>query len=87
MRIDFSAKILFQMKTLTVTIEDDLTVKAIIAVLDALKLVYEIEDDNQFKDETESIMANPYLAEKITQGRKDMEKGKGTKIDLEDTWK
>ena len=75
------------MKTLTVNIDDTLSEKAITAVLDALKLVYEIEDDNQFKDETESIMANPYLAEKITQGRKDMEKGKATKIDLEDTWK
>jgi hypothetical protein len=32
-------------------------------------------------------MANSYLAEKIDQGRKDMEEGKGTKIPLEDLWK
>lgn len=75
------------MKTLTVNIEDALSEKAITAVLDALKLEYEIDDDSQFHDETERIMANSYLAEKITQGRKDMEAGKGTKIPLEDLWK
>lgn len=75
------------MKTLTVNIEDALSEKAITAVLDALKLEYEIDDDSQFRDETERIMANSYLAGKITQGRKDMEAGKGTKIPLEDLWK
>jgi hypothetical protein len=75
------------MKTLTVNIEDDLSEKAITAVLDALKLEYEIDDATQFQDETERIMANSYLAEKISQGRKDMENGKGIKIALEDTWK
>jgi hypothetical protein len=75
------------MKTLTVNIDDNLSEKAITAVLDALKLEYEIDDIAPFQDETERIMANSYLAEKITQGRKDMEEGKGTKIALEDTWK
>ncbi|SHM25629.1 hypothetical protein [Mucilaginibacter sp. OK098] len=75
------------MKTLTVNIEDTLSEKAITAVLDALKLEYEIDDDSQFHDETERIMGNSYLTEKITQGRKDMEAGKGTKIPLEDLWK
>ena len=75
------------MKTLTVNIENELSEKAITAVLDALKLEYEIDDVTQFQDETERIMANSYLAEKITQGRKDMEAGKGTKIPLEDLWK
>jgi len=75
------------MKTLTVNIEDDLSEKAITAVLDALKLDYEMDDTTPFKDETERIMANSYLAEKITQGRKDMEEGKGTKVALEDLWK
>lgn len=75
------------MKTLTVNIEDTLSEKAIIAVLDALKLEYEIDDASQFQDETERIMANSYLAEKINQGRKDMEEGKGTKIPLQDIWK
>jgi hypothetical protein len=75
------------MKTLTVNIEDTLSEKAITAVLDALKLEYEIDDTTQFQDETERIMANSYLADKITQGRKDMEDGKGTKIPLEDLWK
>ncbi|HWZ04107.1 MAG TPA: DUF2683 family protein [Mucilaginibacter sp.] len=75
------------MKTLTVNIENELSEKAITAVLDALKLEYEIDDVTQFQDETERIMANSHLAEKINQGRKDMEAGKGTKIALEDTWK
>ena len=75
------------MKTLTVNIEDTLSEKAISAVLDTLKLEYDIDDDAQFKDETERIMANAYLADKLAQGRKDMEAGKGTKIAIEDLWK
>ena len=75
------------MKILTVNIDDSLSEKAITAVLDALKLEYELEDDAQFKDETERIMANPYLVEKLTQSRKDMDEGKGIKIPLEHLWK
>lgn len=75
------------MKTLTVNIDDNLSEKAITSVLDALKLEYEIDDDSKFQDETERIMANSYLSEKIIQGRKDMEAGKGTKISIENTWK
>jgi hypothetical protein len=70
------------MKTLTVNIKDALSEKAIIAVLDALKLDYYIDDTSQFQDETESIRANSYLTEKINRGRKDMEEGKGTKLPL-----
>ena len=75
------------MKTLTVNFEDTLSEKAITSVLDALKLEYEIDDDAEFKDETERIMANPYLVEKLNQGRKDAEAGKGTSISIEDLWK
>jgi len=75
------------MKILTVNIEDPVSEKAITAVLDALNLAYEIDDASQFKDETERIMANPYLVEKLTQSRKDMEEGKGVKIPLADLWK
>jgi hypothetical protein len=75
------------MKTLRVNIEDALHEKAIVALLDALKLEYDIEDDAQYHDETERIMANSYLSEKLEQGRKDMEAGKGTKIPLENIWK
>lgn len=74
------------MKTITVNVEDSLSEKAITAVLDALKLEYEI-DDSQFEDETERVKANPYLADKLNQGRKDMESGKGTHIPLNDLWK
>jgi hypothetical protein len=75
------------MKTLTVNIEDTLSEKVITAVLDALKLTYDIDDDAKFADETERIMSNQYLAEKLDQGRKDMEGGKGSKIALDDLWK
>jgi len=72
------------MKTLTVNIEDELSEKAVTAVLDALKLDYDIDE---YADETERINANPYLSEKIEQGRKDMENGKGTSISVDDLWK
>jgi hypothetical protein len=72
------------MKTQTENIEDTLSEKAITAVLDALKLEYEIDDDI---DETERIKANPYLAEKLTQSRKDMEEGKGTNFSIDNLWK
>ncbi|MFI5159489.1 MAG: hypothetical protein ACHQF4_11530 [Sphingobacteriales bacterium] len=75
------------MKTLTVNIKDALSEKAIIAVLDALKLDYYIDDASSFQDETERMTANSYLTEKVNQGRKDMEEGKGTKLPLEDIWK
>jgi hypothetical protein len=74
------------MKTLTVNIEDTLAEKAITAVLDALKLDYEI-DDSSIDKETDDILANPYLSEKLNQGKKDMFDGKGTKIDINDLWK
>jgi len=74
------------MKTLILNIEDALHEKAIISVLDALGLEYDIEDA-QYHTETDYIMSNSYLSEKIEQGRKDMEAGKGTKIPLENIWK
>jgi hypothetical protein len=74
------------MKTLTVNIDDTLSEKALTAVLDALKLDYEL-DENQFQDETERIQANPYLIEKLNEGRKDAEAGKGVKIPIDDLWK
>jgi hypothetical protein len=74
------------MKTLTVNIEDTLSEKAITAVLDALKLDYEL-DDNLYQDETERIQANPYLVAKLNQGRKDAEEDKGIKIAIDDLWK
>jgi hypothetical protein len=74
-------------KTLTVNIDDSLSEKAVTAVLDALKLDYEIDDLAPYQDETERIMSNPYLVDKLTQSKKDMETGKGTKIALVDLWK
>jgi hypothetical protein len=39
------------------------------------------------KDETERVNANPYLIKKLIQSRKDMEAGKGVKIEIKDLWK
>ncbi len=75
------------MKTLTVKIKDTLSENVINAVLGALNLEYNIDDETDFQDETECIMANSYLSERLVQGRKDMEDAKGTKIALDDIWK
>lgn len=75
------------MKTLTVNIEDPLSEKAVTAVLDALKLNYELDDLTPFEDETARILSNTYLVEKINQGREDMKNGKGKKISVKDLWK
>ncbi|HVS90899.1 MAG TPA: hypothetical protein VHE59_02630 [Mucilaginibacter sp.] len=42
---------------------------------------------SNFKMKLNGIQANPYLAEKLNQGRKDMESGKGTHMPLDDLWK
>ena len=39
------------------------------------------------KDETQKIMENEYLYNKILQGIEDEKEGKGIKIELEDLWK
>jgi hypothetical protein len=39
------------------------------------------------QNETKRIEANPYLAKKLKQGRKDMQDGKGAKISIQDLWK
>jgi hypothetical protein len=44
-------------------------------------------DDNNNHGDTEITNINPYLAEKLMQGRKDMEDGKGVKISIDDLWK
>jgi hypothetical protein len=75
------------MKTLTVNIEDSLSEKAITSILDALKLEYEIDDITPFEDETARIMTNPYLYEKVLQGRMDLEADKGTRMSLTDLFK
>jgi len=45
-----------------------------------------MKNKTPFKDETERIKANPYLVKKLNQSRRDMMKGKGIKIPLEDLW-
>ena len=72
------------MNTLTVHPADEHQEKALKAFLEALEVEY---DEQPETDETETILANPELTEKITKGRKDMQDGKGEKIDLNELWK
>jgi methyl coenzyme M reductase subunit C-like uncharacterized protein (methanogenesis marker protein 7) len=67
-----------------VNIEDEVSKKAVVAFLDTLKLEYDIDE---YGDETERVNANPYLSEKLTQGKKDMQNDKGTSISVDDLWK
>ena len=39
-------------------------------------------NEHQLNNETERIMANPYLIRKLARGRKDMKNDKGVKLDL-----
>ena len=39
------------------------------------------------QDETERILANPELAKKIREARKEIKEGKGVKLDVKDLWK
>jgi len=70
--------------TITVHPADDHQEKAIKAFLAALEVEY---DELPEMDETERILANSKLTEKVTQGRKDMQEGKGEKIDPDNLWK
>jgi hypothetical protein len=67
------------MKTLTVNIEDDLAGKAVIALLDALKLEYTI--GNNFTGGRSND--NSYLIEKLQQSIKDIESGKNPGIPVD----
>ena len=59
--------------------------KALKAVFEALQVEY--EEDIMEPDETERILGNAYLTEKLEQSRKDMYEGRGEKISLGDLWK
>ncbi len=70
------------MSILVVHLETEAQEKAIKAVLEALKIEFEQE-----MDETDRIMSNPVMVEKLELGRHDIAKGKGLKIAVKDLWK
>jgi hypothetical protein len=69
------------MNTLTIHPADEHQEKALKAFLEALKVEY---DEQEETDETERILANPEFVEKLEEGRKDMQEGKGQKINPPD---
>ena len=56
---------------------------AILTILDGLHIPYEKE----MGDETDRLLSNPAMVDKIEQSRKDMNDGKGTAIPIEEIWK
>ena len=73
------------MQTLRVHPANESQEKALKAVFEALQVEY--EEDIMEPDETERILGNAYLTEKLEQSRKDMYEGRGEKISLGDLWK
>lgn len=72
------------MNTLTVHPADEHQEKALKAFLEALEVDYNEEPET---NETERILANSDLVEKLEEGRKDMQQGKGEKVDPDNLWK
>jgi hypothetical protein len=70
------------MSTLVVHLETEAQEKAVKAVLEALQINFEQEID-----ETEYLMSSPVMVDRIEQGEKDIQAGKGVKVDLNDLWK
>jgi len=54
------------------------------AIIKKLKAILMPE---KIPDETERIMANPELVEKIREARREIKEGKGVKVDIKDIWK
>ena len=72
------------MKTLVVHPSDEKQDKALKAVFDTLQVEY---NEEPMMDETERILSNPKIAEKLNKSIAEVKKGKVTKISIEDLWK
>lgn len=70
------------MSTLVVHLESEAQEKAVKAVLEALQINFEQE-----VDETEYLMSSPAMVARIEQGEKDIQAGKGVKVDPNNLWK
>ena len=69
------------MHTFIISPVTEIQEKQLEEVLQKLNIPFEISD------ETAYVLSNEYLSNKILQGRKDMEEGKGKKMDLGNLWK
>ncbi len=65
------------MSTLVVHLGSEAQEKAVEAVLEALQINFEQE-----MDETEYLMSSPAMVARIEQSEKDIQAGKGVKLDL-----
>jgi hypothetical protein len=72
------------MNAITVHPTDDDQEKVIKMFLDAQQAKYEHEPEI---NETDRILANPGMVDKLEKGRRDIEQGKGVKIAPKDIWK
>ncbi len=70
------------MSTFVVHFETEAQEKAVKAVLEALQINFEQE-----LDETEYIMSSQAMVARIEQGEKDIQAGKGVKVDINNLWK
>lgn len=52
-----------------------------------LKKIKAILSTDKKIDETQRLMSNPELVEKIREARKEIKDGKGVKLDVKDLWK
>ncbi|MEX8546618.1 MAG: DUF2683 family protein [Mucilaginibacter sp.] len=70
------------MSTFVVHLETEAQEKAVKAVLEALQINFEQE-----MDETEYLLSSPNMVDRIEQSEKDLQAGKGVKVDLNNLWK
>ena len=72
------------METLIIHPENESQQKALQVILDGFQIPYEEEPES---DETERILSNPEMAERLNNSIKNIEEGNVTIIKMEDLWK
>jgi hypothetical protein len=72
------------METLIIHPENESQQKALQVILDGFQIPYEEEPES---DETERILSNPTMAERLNSSIKNIEEGNVTIIKMEDLWK
>jgi hypothetical protein len=72
------------METLIIHPENKSQQKALQVILDGFQIPYEEEPES---DETERILSNPEMAERLNNSIKNIEEGNVTIIKMEDLWK
>ena len=72
------------METLIIHPENESQQKALQLILDGFQIPYEEEPET---DETERILSNPKMAERLNKSIQNINEGKVTTIKMEDLWK